>query len=374
MVPTATSNPATANKYQLPGCQRDHHPAIIKTPAPNGRILVACQDRPNFSLANASTYPSSYNPTQTGVLQAGDVVYADDDPTVCFGSGDDMCMAFTETAVLMGHGFLLATNGVNGYVGTSSGSFGADGSPNLGAPNKLSCIHADISPFSNLQVGIPTGDPNVGSNWNWQDCLTTPGGATIPSNGLQNYANALKFIDTDGAGATYWFAATGGNILKSSDFGRTFTRYRPLLALPAAEQQQFALALCSRFFQSASICRWVGFRPSVFRRRSAIFNGRSHIHFCIKHGLCGGAFRYWQNQTRRLSGFPAVFMSGQLVGGGEPGVFRCDNFDGAQTWNRLDNIRKVSLLTTSPQSAVDPDVYGHVMVGSPAGYVDGTIS
>ena len=28
---------------------------IVKTPSPNGRILVACQDRPVFSLANSST-------------------------------------------------------------------------------------------------------------------------------------------------------------------------------------------------------------------------------------------------------------------------------------------------------------------------------
>ena len=136
-----------------------------------------------------------------------------------FGSGGDQIWR-SQSSGQDGTWVLIGSNGVNGYVGPTSANGG--GAPKLAAPDKLSCIHVDASNWSNVQVGIPTGDPNVGANWNWQDCKTpNSGGSSFSSSPTPTFTLSNKLIDTDGAGNVYWLS--GSLIYTSTDKGRTFT-------------------------------------------------------------------------------------------------------------------------------------------------------
>ena len=146
---------------------------IVKAPKPNNRILVACQDRPNFSIASPTTYATTYNPASGSIQHAGDIVYADDDPTVVFGSSGSSIWRSQDSGQTW---VRIATHGVNGCV-FAAGMGGA--CPKLAAPNKLRVVHQDASPNSPLQVGMPTGDPNVGSNWNWTNSRDQSGNPII---------------------------------------------------------------------------------------------------------------------------------------------------------------------------------------------------
>ena len=110
-------------------------------------------------------------------------------------------------------------------------------------------------------------------------------------------------------------------------------------------------------------------------------NSSSSLMYSTNAGITwnaiSGTYYIWQVAIGKAkpggSGFPAVYVTGLLTNGGEPGVFRCDDFDGARTWIRLDNIRKVSLVVPTALQG-DPDTWGSVYVGCEAGYVAGTIS
>ena len=411
-VPAAGSGAVAANNVTA-GLESLVVQKILKAPAPNGRILIACEDRPIFSTANASTYPANANPVTGQILQAGDVVYADDDPTVVFGgfaasvtrsqdsgltfitigtintlnagtitafgifgnpgsgyvpgtytnvplttsglgtggtadvvigaggsvtsftvnqggdvyavgdsvsvnnshlggSGSGLISGISNTAPLkttngsnvvivtsIAHGYstgrtvglsrstafnnvniegliqtitvtdanhytmTASTNanatgfgsagvveGLNGYIPPTDTQTG--GSPTLGAPTKLNVVHADVSAYANLQVGIATGDPSVVANWAWKNCLApVTSGSPFTSIGNQDYANDFKLMDTDGAGNVYWLDVSNGFIYKSTD-GWWTKLFQNCLDGDHCQQCLYPHPVCPRQGRSAS--------------------------------------------------------------------------------------------------------------------------
>ena len=94
---------------------------LMKAPAPSSRVGVACQDRPGFSMPDAHTYATAYNPGGGNIIQAGDIIYADDDPTVWFNSADDKVWRSQDSGVTW---VLIGSSGVRGYVAPSGGASG----------------------------------------------------------------------------------------------------------------------------------------------------------------------------------------------------------------------------------------------------------
>ena len=169
-------------------------------------------------------------------------------------------------------------------------------------------------------------------------------------------------------GNTYWYG--GSFIYKSADFGRTFSKsastggigknYGSRMLCVRGQANKLLMAPGNDFGNNATA-------PLLYSTDSGqtwnTVTGTSYI-WSVAIGKAKPG----------VSGFPAVFFTGQLTNLGEPGVFRCDDFDGAQTFIRLDGIRRATLQFSQWISG-DPDVYGHVLVAcGQAGYVDGTIS
>ena len=135
---------------------------IVKAPSPNGRILVACQDRPFFSLVNSTTYPSRDHPFADGgppnITQAGDIIYSDSDPTVVWGSADGQIWRSTNSGDKWS---LIASHDVKGFSQRNgkgmSGKHFADkhcgGAKHDGQRQRS--IRDDLGRWQNLDIGRP---------------------------------------------------------------------------------------------------------------------------------------------------------------------------------------------------------------------------
>ena len=350
---------------------------IVKAPAPNGRILVACQDRPFFSLVNSSTYPSRDHPFADGgppnITQAGDIIFSDSDPTVVWGSAGGQIWRSTNSGDKWS---LIASHDAKGFRSGMGKACLASVSPTsiVAAPN----------PTANVPVQFGTTSDG-GKTWNWQPSLYN--GKPLVSSMTFDYSTNGKFLTSDGIGNYYIYdknnsnVATGG-LFKSSDGGANFT----FVSAATSEGKPI-----SNFSASLSpvLAVMPGFPRILFYAPGGGYSPKGFAPTPLRVSFDAGVtwhsisktFQVFQvafGKAKPGNTYPAIYISGNVADWPNPmNVYRCDDFDGTTTnmhWTPLNNMNLVC-CDGSRCLAGDPEVYGTVFIGTgSSGYLVGTIS
>ena len=350
---------------------------IVKAPSPNGRILIACQDRPFFSLVNPTTYPTRDHPFadggSAGIRQSGDIIYSDSDPTVVWGSAHSEIWRSRNSGDKWS---LIASHGVKGFRGGQGKACLASISPTsvVAAPNNEGSV--------TVQYGATS---DGGATWTWQNSLYLE--KPMRSNGTFDYGTNGKFLTSDGAGDYYLYdkdgaIVPGGGLLKSSDGGATFT------LVSAAQSDGKPIAI-----YSANICPVLACMPGhpniLFYAPGSGYSPKGYAPTPLRISFDAGVhwasvsstYQAWQvafGKAKPGNTYPAIYITGNTADWPNPmNVYRCDDFDGTTTtmhWTALNNINLIS-CDSSRCLAADPEVYGTVYIGTgSSGYVVGSMT
>ena len=304
---------------------------IVKAPSPNGRILLACQDRPFFSLVSPMTYPSRDHPFADGgppnILQAGDIIYSDSDPKVVWGSEESRIWRSTNSGDKWS---LIASHGVKGFFSGRGKACLASTSPTsiVAAPNNEGSV--------NIQYGTTS---DGGATWTWQNSLYN--GKPMRSNGTFDYGTNAKFLTSDGNGNYYLYdyngtITAGGGLFKSSDGGANFTFVSAATA-GGNPISHFSAHIC------AVLAVMPGFPQIMFYAAGSGYSPKGYAPTPLKVSFDAGArwasipstFQVWQvafGKAKPGNTYPSIYITGNVADYPNPlNVYRCDDFNGMNT-------------------------------------------
>jgi hypothetical protein len=335
--------------------------------------LLACQDRPFFTLASPTVFPAKDHPyvppKYNGfgpINHTGDIIYSDSDPTVVFGAAGGSIWRSSDSGETWKE---IGKNGVNGFI---SGM----GNCMLASLTPTNCMAAPTSsPVSWVQYGT---SPDGGETWKWAQTLFE--GKPMPAGGSFTYTLNKKDLTSDGAGTYYRYDVykDGGTLYKSTDGGATMVKVN--MAKPLAHGGGGGVG--------AMLVCVPGFSGHLFYAPGANFGQIGGlIPLCrtvdggVNWSVVQGTY-YVVNvaigKAKPGNSYPTVYIAGSLRGFPyDWGVYRSDNAraDGTtqMTWTRLDHIKYVNCEGARCLSA-DPDEYGTVYVGhSSSGYSVGKL-
>ena len=347
---------------------------IVKAPKPNGRVLLACQDRPFFTLTSPTVFPAKDHPyvppSYNGhgpINQTGDIIYSDSDPTVVFGAAGGEIWRSSDSGETWKQ---IGKNGVNGFMSGQGNCMVASLTP-------TNCmVQPTHSPVSWIQYGTSS---DGGETWKWAQTLFE--GKPLLATGSFTYTLDKKDLTSDNAGAYYYYDVykDGGTLYKSTDGGATLVKVRMMTPLVTGGGGGVgAMLVCVP-----------GFPGHLFYSPGNNF-GQQNTYAPLSRTVDGGV--NWSVVPRTTyithvavgkakpgNSYPAVYIAGSLVGfPNNFGIFRSDdvpsNGSVTMTWTRLDHIRFVN-CNGSRCLAGDMETYGTVYVGNESsGYCVGKIS
>lgn len=336
---------------------------IVKSPSPNGRILLGCEDRPFFSLVDAYTEPAAYYPISQNVNHAGDIVYSDNDPTVVFASAGSQIFRSTNKGI---DGWaIIASGGLNGWGG---GIWSM-----LASISPTQCIAVPSDNSGNIQYGSSS---DGGTTWTWTNTLL--GGNRIVARGSGSAFGTTKCVTSDGNGNIYFYngGVSGGGpaLYKSTDGGAKIT----LVSNPKMGVGSGAILKCvpghsGHLFYSpgAGGAHYTTTKSPLYRTTD---DGVTWSPFSNTYYIWGVAV----GKSAPGNSYPTVFACGSLDTSYNWGLFRCDNMPATGTtctWTRLDNLKKVNCEGYYGGLDGNMSVYGDVYIAfGSTGYAYGKLS
>ena len=346
---------------------------IVKAPKPNGRILLACQDRPFFSLTSPTVFPAKDHPYvppkyngHGPINHTGDIIYSDSDPTVVFGSAMGIIWRSTDSGETWKE---IARNGENGFI-AGMGNFV------LASLTPANCMVLPThSATSWIQYGVSA---DGGATWKWAQSLYED--KPLLAYGNLFYTLDKKVLTSDGAGTYYYYdvITAGGTLYKSTDNGATLVKVN--MAKPLAHGGGGgvgAMLVCVPGFPGHLF-----YAPGVnFGQIGGLIPLCRTVDGGVNWSIVPGTNYIWNvaiGKAKPGSSYPAVYIAGSLRAFPyDWGVYRSDNAraDGSpqMTWTRLDHIKYVNCEGSRCMSA-DPDEYGTVYIGhSSSGYSVGKL-
>ena len=336
---------------------------IVKAPSPNGRILLACEDRPIFSLPDVHTEPTTYYPINQNVNHGGDIVYSDSDPTVVFASAG-------------GQIFRSANKGIDGWkiiAGTGLNGWAGGGWCMLASISPTQCIAVPSTGSGNIQYGSSS---DGGTTWVWKSTLV--GGGPLVANGSGSAFGTNKCVTSDGRGNVYFYngSSVGGGprFYKSTDGGATLTS----VSTPSmGAQGRGAILKCvpgypGHLFYSGGLhgAAYTTFNSPLSRTTD---DGVTWSTFSNTFYIWGVAV----GKAPPGKSYPAVFACGSLDQSYNWGLFRCDDMPASGktcTWTRLDNLKKTNCEGYYGGLDGDMSAYGDVYIAfGSTGYAYGKL-
>jgi len=354
---------------------------IVKAPAPNGNILIACQDRCFFVTPSPSTFPVRDHPWADGgppgVQQCGDIIFSDNDPKVVWGSQGASIWRSTDS----GNKWNLVGKHGSNYVGLI-------GQATLASTDPMSCMAAPTNqneaPHARIQY---TADG--GKTWQFSQYKGQP----LTAFGNFNYGINSKNLVSDGFGNYYYFDGASrvasvklkdgigsGALFKSTDGGATME----LVSTPSTTGNNAITwgqaGVTNVLACVPGIANHLFYAPGINFGAVATYSPLSmSADGGVTWAVVPSTYYVWQvtfGKAKPGNKYPAIYIAGTLTAyPSEAGVFRCDDYNGTptMTWTRLDNIKFVN-CEGSRSLAGDPEEYGTVYVGlASSGYVVGKI-
>lgn len=398
-----------------------------------GRILVGCEDRPFFSLANPTTFPTIYGPVSTvGINHATDMKPSDSDNTVVWGatsvvyrstdSGQTWASAafgggtfqanitnitkaasavitisgppswaigecfyiygvggMTEINHLLatitnvaGSNFTVDINS-SGFTAYSGGGLASRGLyPMLASTGPTSCVMVPETDSPDAALGPICYTNNSGSTW----LPSLFGGSKLIGRGGGPFANCRHYMASDGFGNYYYYDTTTGKVWKSTDGGANFTEQGTVVGPVIANGG--AVLMCTpgvagHLWLTQGLAAGFTVPGPMFRSTDSGVNWSQVAQANDKATVCTIGF----GKAAPGQSYPAMY----LYGGGCPptvanfGLWRCDNPDSAaRTYVKLSNITKVDNSGAFGGVCGDMGVYGDVYFGTgSSGYLYGRL-
>jgi hypothetical protein len=320
---------------------------IVKAPSPNGRILIACEDRPFFSLVDAIQPTTNYFPNSGiggGVSQGYDIVYSDSDPTVCWGTDGGSIWRSTDK------GLTYTSLGIGGWT-------------TLASTTPLSCVSIG---YSSQQCHYTT---DGGTTWNV--CQYFNGSTNVPFLGTGGTSYNTSFVvTTDKAGTYYCYDPYGANtgsaaLFKSTNGGATWTLVSSqasaimgggggcLISVPGTTPLHL---IAANGYSGAGYYNFSA--PLSFSKNAGVtWQTASETYFASSVTI---------GKKNPTSTYPyTVYMAGNLVSLGEYGIYRCDDFGATtRTWTLMPGLKNVTCDSLRGGLSGDLEVYGTLFAGT----------